>query len=283
MKFHIILVASAFCLIDALSLDKVQRRQKCGTPAIKPDTSSNIIGGKDSIPHSWPWQVRIPGFNSCGATLISNQWVLTAAHCITDLDPEMYLVRLGAYNLSDTSERGRVSMELSELHVHPKYTRNWNNSWYDIALMKLKEPIEFTDHISPICLPAVQDELPLAGTNTYIIGWGNTKVPPAYAPSDTLKQVTVPLVSQAVCKAKNPSDYEFNEKVEICIGFEQGGKGACHGDSGGPAMIQNPDGSWIQIGITSWVHNGICAAPSHTVFSKVSAFLEFIRKYVKGV
>jgi len=264
-----------------LLLNRALANAKCGVPAIKPDTSTDIVGGKDSIPHSWPWQVMTS--IGCGATLITDQWVLTAAHCISSRNPKSNTVRLGVFDKTK-KEPGQLSAEVSEVYVHPNYTGSspvvWNS--HDIALLKLAKPVEFTDHISPICLPTVQDELPAAGTDTFIIGWGNTKVP-SRDPSPTVKQVMVPLVAQETCKARNTDDFKFNEKLEICVGFDKGGKGACHGDSGGPALIQNADGTWKQIGVTSWVHKGQCAGPTHTVYAKVSAFLDFIRQYVKDV
>jgi len=278
MMKSIMLIAVSLTSVNAhLLLNRALTVGKCGVPAIKPDTSTDIVGGKDSIPHSWPWQVFVT--RGCGATLITNQWVLTAAHCITNRNPEYNSVRLGVFDRTK-QEPGQVPSKVIEVHVHPNYSSpdSWNSN--DIALLKLEKPVEFTDHISPICLPTVQDELPPAGTNTFIIGWGNTKVPSRDA-SPTVKQVMVPLVAQETCKARNP--IKFSEKVEICVGFDKGGKGACHGDSGGPALIQNSDGSWTQIGVTSWVHNGECAGPTHSVYGKVSAFLDFIRQYVKDV
>jgi len=264
--------------VNAAPFEKVSE-QKCGIPAIKPDTSTDIIGGKDAIPYSWPWQIHLRKGRTpwCGASLITNQWLITAGHCATS-SATSYKALLSVFNKHKNDEPGELLLDISEVHQHPKYdSRKLVN---DIAVMKLKNPVNFTDHISPICLPAVQGEdLPAAGTNIFITGWGNTKAPSSND-SPTLKQEFVPLMSTEKCKAVNPSNPKFDETSHFCVGYENGGKGACHGDSGGPAMIQREDGSWKQIGVTSFAQNGICASKSGTGYTKLSSFIDFIKQYV---
>jgi len=209
---------------------------------------------------------------------------MTAAHCVDGeklgkLD-EYYNIRLGVFNKTRTDEGGEQIAEILEIHIHPKYT--FLNVTYDIALLKLTKPVQFTDHVSPICIPTIQDEeLPSVGTNMFIIGWGNTKAPSS-DDSEILKQAVVPRVSDQKCKTADPRHEEdYDEKVQFCVGFDNGYVGGCHGDSGGPAMIQTSDGSWKQMGIFSWIHSGRCASPSYSVYSKVPAFVDFIQKYVK--
>jgi len=272
-----LLCATLYCYTEALPADKYLFAA-CGTPAIKPDTSSDIVGGKVAIPYSWPWQVFLGG---CGGTLVSNEWVLTAAHCAPGMKGSS--IKLGVYNKTSNAEPGETIIKVSEVHVHPKYSSTLGN--YDAALLKLATPVTFTDHISPICIPTTQDEdLPPADSNVFIIGWGNTKAPSSVS-SIPLKQALVPLVAQEQCIKRlkiNALRFPFDEKTEICVGFDKGGTGACHGDSGGPALVQNADGTWKQIGITSWVRDGICASPNYSVYAKVAAFVDFIKEYVKN-
>jgi len=274
----------------------------CGVPAIKPDTSTNIVGGKEAIPYSWPWQAFLIYNRSwpwprtgCGATLISKQWILTAGHCVMGMlfggpgKPSQFSIRLGVFEVMRTNETGEQVLGVSELHVHPKYGRFSHK--YDVALLKLERPLEFTDHISPVCLPnALGEKLPEPDTATFVTGWGTTEPENASQPdsflyaqgglSPTLQQVSVPIVSTDKCK--KAYDSSVDEKVMFCAGLDEGGKDSCSGDSGGPVVVQDlaSNGKWTQIGIVSW-GNG-CAQPGfYGVYSKVSAFMDFIQQYVK--
>jgi len=285
MKFILLVLVADFCYtnLHAFSLQQIQRQ--CGVPAIKPDTSTNIIGGKDAIPYSWPWQVSLfmHGGFMCGGTLITNQWVITAAHCVAfDKNPEAYTVKLGVFNNSRIDEDGEIISDVTEVNSHPDF--DISKIINDVALIKLTDPVKFTDHISPVCLPTSQDEeLPRAGTNLFTTGWGrvNNRTD-TWELSDNLKQVALPLMSTEQCKARNAVNPIFDEKIQICAGFDQGGKGICQGDIGGPAMFQTEDGSWKQVGIISYMQQFKCASPT-SAYTKISAMMDFIKQYVKDL
>jgi len=286
-----------FCTVIVVSLanpvpDSVQPGTRCGTPAIRPDTTSNIEGGKDAIPYSWPWQAALfwktnKGMEyHCGATLISNQWLMTGAHCVKNLpDASSYLVKLGVFNHAKNDEPGEEVLGLSEIHMHPNYDAGRQCcSPYDIALLKLSKPVEYSDHISPVCLPVEQDdEVPPSGASVVSIGWGLT-APAEREANPTLRQVFSPLVSNEECNRGNQGNVD--EKVMFCAG--ESNKHACKGDSGGPVLHQDPKtGTWKQIGITAWfvrppTQASGCPGPqNYNVYTKVSACLDFISKYVQ--
>jgi len=273
-----ILLTASVCFASPIQQENVAA--KCGTPAIKPDTSTNIIGGKDAVPYSWPWQVSIHRkrnatyfSHTCGASILSNQWILSAGHCFADTNLDTYFLKLGVFNQLKTDESGEKILKLSEIHVHPKFGSS--GALYDISVLKLAEPIEFTDHISPVCLPTEQDEeLPQAGTNIFLTGWGVTKPgrngDPNVTTSDTLKQLGIPILSKETCSA----DY-------VCVGGPGTGKSACFGDSGGPSVVQESNGQWKQIGIASFVTEGTCQGYSY--YTKISKYLDFVKQYVKDL
>jgi len=273
-----ILLTASVCFASPIQQENVAA--KCGTPAIKPDTSTNIIGGKDAVPYSWPWQVSIHRkrnatyfSHTCGASILSNQWILSAGHCFADTNLDTYILKLGVFNQLKTDESGEKILKLSEIHVHPKFGSS--GALYDISVLKLAEPIEFTDHISPVCLPTEQDEaLPQAGTNIFLTGWGVTKPglngAPNVTTSATLKQLGIPILSKERCG----DGY-------VCIGGPGTGKSACFGDSGGPAVVQGSNGQWKQIGIASYVTESTCQGFSF--YTQISKYLDFVQQYVKDL
>ncbi|NXU93242.1 CTRC protein, partial [Xiphorhynchus elegans] len=99
----------------------------CGQPAVPPQLGARVVGGEDAVAHSWPWQVSLQYYSygswrhNCGGTLIAPQWVLTAAHCISD--SINYRVVLGMQDLSEEDEPGRVTVGVEKTIVHEK----WNS------------------------------------------------------------------------------------------------------------------------------------------------------------
>jgi secreted trypsin-like serine protease len=266
-----------------------ETRAKCGQPAIKPDTSSHIVGGKDAIPYSWPWQAPLfKGSFTCSSTLISNQWVMTAAHCVKDNPtPSLYRVKLGVFAYSKNDEPGEEIRKIVEVQIHPKYVNALPSRLvYDIALLKLEKPVEFTDHISPVCLPTEQDEeVPAAGSSIIETGWGRTTEGGALG--EKLQQVTDSISDLQKCKevyGKLSNPFEVDPKVHFCNGIGDDGKGSCQGDSGGPAVVQDPknNNAWKQVGIIS-AAVGCARGKYGAVKSKVSAYVDFINTHVKDL
>jgi len=281
MSFIIFLLSASLCLANPAP--PKGNAATCGLPTLKPDLTTNIVGGKDAIPYSWPWQVALfkqpangNAYQFCGGALISNQWVMTAGHCFykNDQNLQQYSIRLGVFNKANLNEAGEQVVGVSEIRIHPQYDPRTTS--FDITLLKLDRPVSFTDHISPVCLPTTLNEpLPQTGSGIFVTGWGATRE--GGAGSQTLQQVTVPVVSTNECKAAYPG--AIFENVMFCAGLKQGGKDSCQGDSGGPVVFQETNGQWRQIGITSW-GNG-CAEPNYYgVYSKVSAYTGFIQQYV---
>ncbi|XP_027629254.1 chymotrypsinogen B [Tupaia chinensis] len=145
----------------------------CGVPAIQPVLSglSRIVNGEDAIPGSWPWQVSLQdktGFHFCGGSLISEDWVVTAAHCgvkTTDV------VVAGEFDQGSDEENIQV-LKIAQVFKNPKF--NMLTVRNDITLLKLATPAQFSQTVSPVCLPSAQDDFP-AGSLCATTGWGKTK------------------------------------------------------------------------------------------------------------
>ncbi|XP_037610763.1 chymotrypsin-like protease CTRL-1 isoform X4 [Sebastes umbrosus] len=235
--------------------------------------NTRIVGGENAKGGSWPWQVsvHINRQHICGATLISDQWVLTAAHCIVTDSTRMYLLYLGRETQSGPNDN-EVNRTVSQIIRHPDYNNTLFNN--DIALMKLSSPVTFTDFIRPVCLASSTSQFHNS-TPCWTTGWGRLSKDVPLAFDGSLQEVQIPVVGQNQCSC-NYRDILTDEMV--CAGRDN--KGACQGDSGGPLQCkQGP--RWIQAGITSF---GVpCALPGFPeVYARVSEFQIWITAQVAG-
>uniref|UniRef100_H2UK69 pancreatic elastase II n=1 Tax=Takifugu rubripes TaxID=31033 RepID=H2UK69_TAKRU len=244
----------------------------CGVPTFPP-VVSRVVGGEDVRQNSWPWQASLQYksgsnfYHTCGGTLISNQWVLTAAHCIGS--SYTYRVYLGKHNLG-SNESGAIAISPAKIIVHEAWDSYRIRN--DIALIKLSTPVQRSDSIMPACLPASGEILPHSSP-CYVTGWGRLWTGGPIA--DILQQARLPVVSHETC-----SRYDWWGSLVtssmVCAGGD-GQLASCNGDSGGPLNCQNADGSWDVHGVVSFGSSMGCnyyKKPS--VFTRVSAYINWI-------
>ncbi|KAM9785616.1 chymotrypsin-like elastase family member 2A [Neosynchiropus ocellatus] len=245
----------------------------CGLPTYPP-VLTRVVGGDDVRQNSWPWQVSLQYksgsnfYHTCGGTLISSQWVLTAAHCIGS---RTYRVFLGKHNL-EASEQGSIAMSPAKIVVH----EDWDSYRIrnDIALIKLANPVKLSDSIMPACLPANGETLP-HDAPCYVTGWGRLWTGGPIA--DILQQALLPVVGHSTCSRYDWWGSLVTTKM-ICAGGD-GELASCNGDSGGPLNCQNPDGSWDVHGVVSFGSSMGCNYPKKpSVFTKVSSYIPWINE-----
>ncbi|XP_056241364.1 chymotrypsin-like elastase family member 2A isoform X1 [Seriola aureovittata] len=244
----------------------------CGLPTYPP-TITRVVGGDDVRENSWPWQVSLQYrsgsnfYHTCGGTLISSQWVLTAAHCISS---RTYRVYLGKHNLKSNNEVGSIAISPAKIIVH----ENWDSYRIrnDIALIKLETPVTFSDTIMAACLPTSGDIQP-NGAPCYVTGWGRLWTGGPIA--DILQQALLPVVGHSICNRYDWWGSLVTDKM-VCAGGD-GQLASCNGDSGGPLNCQSPDGSWEVHGVVSFGSSMGCNYPKKpSVFTRVSAYIPWI-------
>uniref|UniRef100_A0ACB8EWG1 Uncharacterized protein n=1 Tax=Sphaerodactylus townsendi TaxID=933632 RepID=A0ACB8EWG1_9SAUR len=146
----------------------IRSKQVCG----RPTALNRNVGGEDSVAGEWPWQVSLMkmGKHVCGGALISNDWIVTAAHCFQqNSSPSQFNVLLGANKL-ENSWPHKLSIGVGEIFRNPRYAGEATSG--DIALVRLAQPVRFTDYIIPICLPAANVHFP-PGMKCWVTGWGD--------------------------------------------------------------------------------------------------------------
>ncbi|XP_073910887.1 coagulation factor XI isoform X2 [Castor canadensis] len=215
------------------------------TTKIKP----RIIGGSPSVHGEWPWQVTLHITSPmqrhlCGGSIIGNQWILTAAHCFSEVEsPKILRVYGGIVNQSEINE-DTFFFGVQEIIIHDKY--KMAESGYDIALLKLETIMNYTDSQRPICLPSKGDRN-IIYTDCWVTGWGYRKL--RGKTQNTLQKAEIPLVSNEECQTRYQGHKITNRM--ICAGHKEGWKDACKGDSGGPLSCKHNE-VWHLVGITSW-------------------------------
>ncbi|XP_023657866.2 serine protease 33-like isoform X1 [Paramormyrops kingsleyae] len=252
--------------------------QVCGQPPI----NNRIVGGTNALDGAWPWQVDIQtnvDGHICGGSIISEYWVLSAAHCFTQpITPSIYLLYLGRYYLNGNNQYEQQK-SVANVVILNGYTDTDHGK--DLALVQLDSPVTWSDYIQPICLPSASTLFP-DGMLCYVTGWGNTQEGVSLSGAGILQQVGVPIIDQNSCQAMYQIGTGSPVSIlsdMICAGYQQGGKDSCQGDSGGPLVCQVINNTWVQAGVVSFGHG--CAQPNRPgIYTKLSSYTDFITSNV---
>ncbi|NWS67780.1 ACRO protein, partial [Crotophaga sulcirostris] len=235
-----------------------------------------VVGGKDAQPGAWPWIVSIQNpseagtGHTCGGSLLSPQWVLTAAHCFNYVrSTEKWRVVAGATNLTQLGPEAQVR-NIKRLLLHQQYNNISRSN--DIALLELDQPVQCSSYVQLACLPEASLRVSQLKT-CYISGWGSTV---EEGEVNVLQEAQVSLINNQVC---NSSLWYFGaiHTHNICAGYPHGGTDTCQGDSGGPLVCKDPhaDRFWL-VGVTSW-GEGCARFFRPGIYVSTQHFLDWIR------
>ncbi|CAK1548131.1 unnamed protein product [Leptosia nina] len=240
------------------------------------DSESRIIGGEKATDGEFPHQVslRIKDYRNvwqhfCGGSIISERWVLTAAHCTKPY--RQYMDRMRVVAGTNKLNSGGDQYELEKITEHEKY--NKPQITYDIAVIKVKKDIKFGEKVGKISLASSNTP---GGVELVTSGWGYTNNDRYNRkPPNDLQKLTVESLSVSECQKKleKYKGTPFSDR-QICT-FKKEGQGICQGDSGGPLVHKGE-----VVGITSW--NIPCGRGLPDVFTRVFSYLDWIKKNTSG-
>ncbi|KAM8927807.1 transmembrane protease serine 5-like [Pelodytes ibericus] len=237
----------------------------CGRPAVE---SHRIVGGSPSAWGHWPWQVslRWDGRHVCGGSIISSQWVMSAAHCFvlsSFLTVGRWKVHAGSASLNPA-----ISHSIRSIYYNGLYNSETND--YDVALLKTNQPMGFSETLRPVCLPRSQQQFQSTG-NCWISGWGHVSEGGQLSP--VLREAKVHLISSQTCNQSSHYPGMISPRM-LCAGYPDGKIDSCQGDSGGPLVCQEV-GLWWQVGIVSWGEG--CGRPNRPgVYTNLTVLLDWV-------
>ncbi len=247
-----------------------------------------IVGGDNVDIHDYPWQVSMQlrpphGVQHfCGGTILSEDWILTASHCLVFddgsggdlfLEPFHIRVRAGFTHMQNPSQGSHYNV--AEIIMHPDYSTNPNDYRFDIALVRLADPIDLTldtkARVNIVTMSDADHGLTDPGTLARVSGWGALY---SGGPSpNNLQAVEVPIVDVS------DTSYPPGSITADMILAGAPGKDSCQGDSGGPLVVEDGNNWYKVAGVVSF---GVgCGSPGYPgAYARVSYFENWLSEYL---
>ena len=232
-----------------------------------------------------PWQAGLV-FNGklqpwCGGTLISDQYVLTAAHCVKgrSTHPLSYQVILGDNNWRTRQEVDEIRHTITKVLIHPRFEETAPFD-FDFAILKLSQPIDFNRQllVRPACLPSVLDDDALVGMVGTASGWGVVDPSKPSKQANKLQKVNVKIMGERECQYKYPTYPSIITPSMFCASADSAD--SCYGDSGGPFTVLHNNASVLE-GVISWGKS--CAKSKWPgVYARVRKVVDWIKNIIKG-
>uniref|UniRef100_A0A667YJA9 Peptidase S1 domain-containing protein n=1 Tax=Myripristis murdjan TaxID=586833 RepID=A0A667YJA9_9TELE len=242
---------------------------------------SYIVGGEDAQEGAWPWMAHLNLSDGtvrwrCGGSLLTDQWVLTAARCVdqrSNILMRKSMIWLGSHKLRGPSKFFRG---ISRVVIHPYYRVQASGYLNDIAMLKMSKKVTFSAKVANVSLSTVEDTFD-SSSECWLTGWGNIGKNIPLPGEETLQQLKIPIIDQSECTAAYPG---LTDEM-MCAGYMQSRKDGCDGDYGGPLVCRTTSG-FVQVGVLSYGASGGCAlAGLPSVYTRVAQYLDFIRETIE--
>lgn len=266
----------------------------CGSPSKlsnpnSPDISKSrlkrIINGQEvTPPNNWPWTVSLRFFSNntvlshfCSGSLIYDNYVLTAAHCLYLVRKENIALTFGLNILNGTNVNFQVYRP-EKIFIHEKF--NQTKPLNDIALIKLSKRVNLANHVSTLCLPD-KDSDSVISKPALITGWGKTEEKVTIQ-TKTLRQTTLKIINGDNICSKFYQKFDTSSLYCAYDVSANGRTGPCTGDSGGSLFV-NEGGKYFSYGILSFVFTGVdtdgrpkCLTEAPSYYTKVPKYIDWM-------
>ncbi|XP_049790925.1 brachyurin-like isoform X11 [Schistocerca nitens] len=275
LSLHLLVLAATVIAAQAAVnwSDVKPMRQHVSVPVKVLKGAGRITNGEVATLGQFPYQAGLiitvsEGQVFCGGSIISDTWILTAAHCA---DPgTLFEIHLGALYVRQ-EEAQQVVLSSTTKIVHNRYVASPPSN--DIALVQLPSAVSFNEYIQPVNLPSSSElNNKFVGAETTVSGWG-LESDSSEQISEVLRYAVAPVISHLTCNLRYL--LQINDDMHICTSGDNG-VSTCNGDSGGPLVIYEDDGSATQIGIVSFGIILGCEVGWPPVFTRVTNYMDWI-------
>lgn len=247
---------------------------------------TKIVHGRNAVRCAYRWQVSIQSmiqdrpWHFCGGTLITPQWVLTAAHCAAEVTNVCQLKKLRVVSGDWKRDlNSAVTRRVKKIYSNPSYNVQVESD-SAFALIELDAPMPITECIGPACLPSANDPTDRTGSECIITGWGT--VSSSGPLPDSLQEAAVTVLNDTACvKAYAKQNDTVTDTMFCATGTSAHGiTDTCQGDSGGPLACEE-NGHFVVRGVTSWGEGcGMEGFPG--VYARVTSALDWIHDVMDG-
>ncbi|XP_073844681.1 trypsin-like [Musca autumnalis] len=242
----------------------------CALAGIVPDDyEGRIVNGVDTTIEQHPYQVSLQtnsGSHFCGGSIVSEDVVVTAAHCMQSYSAHEFKVRLGSTNYN----KGGDLVAVKSFKFHEGY--NPKTMVNDIAVVKLATPVRESAHVRYVQLA---EKTPATGTPAVVTGWGTKCFLTCSSLPTTLQEVEVDIVDEKACASEEFKYGSMIQPTMVCAYAVE--KDACQGDSGGPLV----SGGKL-VGVVSWgIGCGKAGYPG--VYADVPSLRSWVEKTAKAL